>query len=302
MTRFAATIGFFDGVHRGHRFLIECLRQEASTRGLSSMVITFARHPREVLCPDWKPQLLSTPEEKEALLRSTGVDRIEVLPFDNAMAQLSARDFMQDVLHQELGVKLLLTGYDNHFGHRERNARQAEGFADYQRYGREMGIEVIGGEPLSEGGLRFSSSLVRRLLSAGDVEKAHDCLGYAYRLSGHVVHGRQIGRQIGFPTANIRLDNPDKLVPLQGVYAVAVSLPESQTAPLPGVMNIGSRPTFGGHHVTLEAHIPGFQGDLYGQPIAVDFLHRLRDERHFDTAEALISQMHDDIALARALN
>lgn len=292
--KFAATIGVFDGVHRGHRFLIERLKTEARQRGLGTMVITFARHPRQVLCPDWRPQLLTTPGEKEVLLRQTGVDRVVMLPFDQQMAQLSARQFMEQVLHKQLGVLLLLTGYDNHFGHRSERAAGAEGFADYVAYGRELGMEVVGGQPLREGDVCFSSSLVRRLVSEGDVTAAAHCLGRPYELSGQVVHGEQIGRELGFPTANLQPADDCKLLPLAGVYAVWVSIGGSCEKKLRGMMNIGHRPTFDGHRTTLEVHILDYSNNLYGQDISVAFVRRLRDERHFDTREALVAQMGKD--------
>ena len=263
------------------------------------MVVTFGNHPRQVLCPDWHPQLLSTPEEKEELLRQTAIDRLVFLPFDAAMSQLTARQFMEQVLRDQLGVRLLLTGYDNHFGHRSTESEtKCEGFADYQAYGRELGIEVIAAEAFTEGTLRYSSSLVRRLLAEGDVEAVRNCLGRPYSLTGSVVHGEQIGRKIGFPTANIEVSHPYKIIPRNGVYAVAVHITPSthHPSPLRGVMNIGHRPTFDGHRTTLEVHILDFDGDLYGQTITVSFLQRLRDERHFDSPADLIRQMQQDVA------
>lgn len=292
---FAATIGVFDGVHQGHRYLIGNLQKEAARRGLKAMVITFARHPRQVLCPDWHPQLLCTPEEKMALLQQSGADRIEVLPFDAAMARLSAHDFMQQVLQERLGVSLLLTGYDNHFGHREKAAGHDEGFDDYHRYGQELGIEVVGALPLSRDGLRFSSSLVRRLLAEeGDVATANRCLGRCYSLSGSVVHGEQIGRRLGFPTANLQPADDCKLIPKEGVYAVMATIAGVADQPLRGMMNIGRRPTFNGRQTTLEVNLFDFDGDLYGQHLNIAFVARLRDECHFDSAEALVSQMRAD--------
>ena len=292
---FAATIGVFDGVHQGHRYLIGNLKKEAAHRGLKTMVITFARHPRQVLCPDWHPQLLCTAEEKMALLQQSGADRIEVLPFDAAMARLSAHDFMQQVLRDRLGVRLLLTGYDNHFGHRTKGAAHEEGFDDYHRYGQELGIEVVGALPLSQDGLRFSSSLVRRLLAEeGDVATATRCLGRHYSLSGSVVHGEQIGRHLGFPTANVQPAADSKLIPKDGVYAVMVTIAGAGGRPLRGMMNIGRRPTFNGQQTTLEVNLLDFSGDLYGHRLTIAFVARLRSERHFDSTEALVGQMRAD--------
>lgn len=285
---YAATIGFFDGVHQGHRFLIDRLCRIARERGMRSMVITFARHPRQVLQTDWQPQLLSTLDEKRELLRQTGVDRVEVLQFDVAMSELSAHDFMQQVLKERLGVELLLTGYDNRFGH-----NRAEGFDDYVNYGRELGIEVMAGEPLAVKDTNVSSSRIRKLLQEGDVADAALCLGYPYPLSGCVVHGEQIGRQLGFPTANLALDDACKLIPERGVYAVSVSI-EGDSTVYGGMMNIGRRPTFEGHHTTLEVHLLQYSGDLYDKRLTVRFIARLREERPFPDRDALIAQMNED--------
>ena len=285
---YAATIGFFDGVHQGHRFLIDGLCRIARERGMRSMVITFARHPRQVLQTDWQPQLLSTLDEKRELLRQTGVDCVEVLQFDVAMSELSAHDFMQQVLKERLGVELLLTGYDNRFGH-----NRAEGFDDYVNYGRELGIEVMAGEPLAVKDTNVSSSRIRKLLQEGDVADAALCLGYPYPLSGCVVHGEQIGRQLGFPTANLALDDACKLIPERGVYAVSVSI-EGDSCVYGGLMNIGRRPTFEGHHTTLEVHLLQYSGDLYGKRLTVRFIARLREERPFPDRDALIVQMNED--------
>ena len=263
------------------------------------MVITFGRHPREVICPDWHPQLLSTPKEKAWLLLQTGVDRLVVLDFDKEMSLLSARAFMEQVLAEQLGVRLLLTGYDNHFGHREKGVD--EGFAEYVGYGRELGIDVVGAEPLADGSFRFSSSLARRLLAEGDVAGARHCLGRPYSLVGTVVHGRQIGRQMGFPTANVVPDNMLKIVPRAGVYAVMVSTDYEQGQPLQGMMNIGRRPTFDGLDTTLEVHLFDYEGNLYGHTVTIDFMKRLRDEQHFDSPDELALQMRRDEEMSRRI-
>lgn len=290
-----ATIGFFDGVHRGHRALLEELKRLAKGHGLLSMVITFAEHPRKVVGTDWQPRLLTTLEEKRRLMDEAGIDRMVVLRFDAAMAGLSAREFMLRVLKGQLGVRMLLTGYDNRFGHDRR-----EGFSDYVAYGREMGIDVRLGQMLSVGEGAVSSSRVRRLLTAGNVGEAAVCLGRRYEMAGCVVHGEQIGRQMGFPTANLEPDDRLKLVPMDGVYAVTAAM-EDDGRVLQGLMNIGSRPTFDGHRRTLEVHLLDFGGDIYGRRLRVAFVERLRDELHFDSAESLRLQMEHDKAKARRL-
>ena len=293
--RYAATIGFFDGVHRGHHFLLQQLLTLAGERALAPMVITFDRHPRQVVDPQWQPQLLTTTDEKQSLLEAEGAGCVVVLPFDEQMAQLSARSFMQEVLARQLGVKVLLMGYDNRFGH-----RCDETFDDYVAYGRDLGIDVVRACPLASQGQCFSSSMVRQLLAGGDVGGAAQALGRNYQLSGSVVHGHEIGRTLGFPTANIQPDNPLKMVPRPGVYAVTVAS-EPQLPPHPAVMNIGHRPTFSGHRLTLEAHLLDYAGDLYEQRLTVSFVARIRDEQHFDSPESLIRQMQADARQARAL-
>lgn len=290
-----ATIGFFDGVHLGHRYIISKVVEMARRKGLASTVVTFERHPREVLHSDWCPQLLTTIDEKAELLSQTDIDYLVVLQFDEAMASLSAQDFMHDILQQRLGVKVLVTGYDNRFGH-----NRTEGFDDYVRYGREMGMAVVQGDPIEVSSIRVSSSKVRRLLAEGLVEQAAECLGRPYMLSGRVVCGEHIGREMGFPTANLQLADSGKLIPASGVYAVKVKL-EGSTELYHGMMNIGSRPTFGGQHQTLETHIFHFDGNIYGQQMTVLFVSRLRSEQRFDSREALMSQLESDLHQAEAV-
>jgi riboflavin kinase/FMN adenylyltransferase len=286
--RYTATIGFFDGVHLGHRFLIHQLKETASTKEQQTMVITFERHPRQVLHSDWQPQLLTSLKERIDLIEQAGIDVIVVLRFDETMARLSAREFMQQVLHDHLHVSTLLTGYDNRFGH-----DRTEGFADYVEYGQQMGLEVIGGTPYNINNQNISSSLIRRLLTQGAVAEAIRCLGRPYSLSGLVVHGEQIGRQLGFPTANIQPDSTERLVPATGVYAVNISIEGYETT-YQGMMNIGTRPTFEGHQKTLEVNIFEFQNDIYGKRLRVYFLDRIRSEQHFNSADELVNQMKQD--------
>lgn len=282
-----ATIGFFDGVHRGHQFVINRLRSMAGEAGMQSAVITFGRHPRQVVHPDYVPQLITPTPEKLCLLAQTGADRVEVLAFDAAMSQLTAREFMQRVLFERFGVRRLLIGYDNRFGH-----NRAEGFAEYAAYGREMGIEVIENTPIDVDGMRVSSSLVRRLIAAGDVAEAARCLGREFCMEGRVEHGFQEGRQLGFPTANIAPACSEQIVPKTGVYAVRTSVDGGPW--LPAMMNIGTNPTFGRDRVTLEAHIIGFDGDIYGRTVRTKYVCRMRDERRFDSIEQLRRQLETD--------
>lgn len=282
-----ATIGFFDGVHRGHRFLIERLKEDAKAAGLESTVITFERHPRQVLSSDYQPKLLTTFEEKRLLLSRTGVDNCAVLQFDRQMAQMTAREFMERVLAGLLNVKRLYIGYDHRFGH-----NREEGFEDYVRYGRELGIEVLQNTAFDLEGVNVSSSVIRSFLQEGEVEMAARCLGYPYFVSGKVMPGVQEGRKLGFPTANIEV-TAEKLIPASGVYAVTARL-EGSAALKPAMMNIGTRPTFGENEQTLEVHILDFEDNIYGKELLVSFDRRLRGERKFRSAEDLADQLRKD--------
>lgn len=291
MSRCAATIGVFDGVHAGHQAVIKRLISEAHFLHLASMVITFDRQPRQLFDPAFRPQLLTTQAEKEQAIEQLGVDFLVVLPFTREMASLSARDFMEQILKEKLNVKLLATGYDNRFG-RDRT----EGFEDYKRYGQELGIRVYQGIKISFQDFDFSvcSSNIRSLLSDdGDVETAAVLMERPYQLSGKVMPGEHIGHQLGFPTANLEPDDPFKLIPANGVYAVGATIGKSQEW-LAAMMNIGTRPTFDGRDRTLEVNIFDYDGDLYGQTVTITFVGRLREERRFDSPEALAAQLQED--------
>ncbi len=284
-----ATIGFFDGVHRGHRYLIDQMITVAKEAGMESTIITFDRHPRQVIHSDYLPQMLSTFEEKKALLEKTSADHIEVLSFDEQLATLSAHDFMKQVLHEHFNVCKLVIGYDNRFGH-----NRSEGFEDYVRYGQELGIEVIQAMPFCEPNKEaISSSYIRACLLVGNVWGANEALGYAYSLTGRVTDGFHEGRKIGFPTANLNTDGIGKLVPAPGVYAVHVQLENEQHLRL-AMMNIGTRPTFDGHSQTLEVHIFDFNGDIYGQQLRVVFDRRIRNEMKFSSPQELARQLEKD--------
>ena len=288
MAGYVATIGMFDGVHLGHQFVLHHVVETARERGLLSMAVTFDRHPRQVLQPAWHPQLLLTADEKLKQLQATGVDRVEVLCFDAAMARLSAQTFMQQVLKEQLGVSVLLMGYDNRFG-----SRREDSFDDYVAYGRQVGIEVVRASQWTADGQVPCSSLIRQKVTDGEVHEAALLMGHPYTLSGTIVHGRRIGHSIGFPTANLQPYSPDKIVPRSGVYAVTAQVDDDDKV-LKGMMNIGMRPTFDGHHQTLETHLFDVDADLYDHQLTVTFVDRLRDEQPFPDAEALVRQMNQD--------
>ena len=283
-----ATIGFFDGVHRGHQFLIHHLVETARREGMLSTVITFDEHPRKVLQSDYQPEMLSTLDSKLLLLSKTEVDNAVVLHFDKAMAAMSAREFMQQILHDHLHVKKLFIGYDHRFGH-----NREETFSDYVDYGRELGIEVIQNQAFSLHDVNISSSVIRSLLKEGEVDMANQCLGYPYTIIGKVVNGYHEGRKMGFPTANIDISHFGQLVPAPGVYAVKVRL-ENTVVWKHGMMNIGTRPTFDGKRITLEANIFNFEGDIYDQLLLVSFVSRIRGERKFANPEELAAQLKED--------
>lgn len=286
-----ATIGFFDGVHRGHRYLVKHVMEVAHEQGMESTVITFDRHPREVLHNGFQPRMLSTFDEKIVLLSKTGVDNCVVLPFDEQMAALSAHDFMAKVLCDRLKVKTLIIGYDNRFGH-NRN----EGFDSYARYGREMGMDVLQGQAFVLNGVNVSSSVIRSFLQEGEVEMAERCLGYPYTIIGKVVEGEHVGTDIGFPTANLQVLDSNKLIPVAGVYAVKVRLEHSMEMKH-AMMNIGNRPTFDGKKTTLEVNIFRFEGELYGEKLGVAFIHRLRAEQKFKSPAELVVQLKKDLKM-----
>lgn len=289
----AATIGFFDGVHIGHRYLIRQVTEKAADRSLASLLVTFPIHPRRVMQNGWQPELLTSFSEKCQLLATTGADYCVTLPFTSAMASLSAHDFMQQVLHDHLQVRTLVIGHDHRFGH-----HRCEGFADYVRYGEKMDMEVVQAQalPTEESETTISSSVIRQLLGKGAVEEAARCLGYNYFMEGHITEGYRIGRTLGYPTANLHPDEPDKLSPADGVYAVRAHLGNEVYK---AMLNIGRRPTIGqGEERTIEAHLLGFSGNLYHQSMRIEFVARLRDEQKFLSREALAAQLKADAAEA----
>lgn len=272
---YVATIGMFDGVHCGHQFVLQHVVDEARQRGLQSMAITFDKSG---------PQTLTPLDQKRLLLTKTGIDRIEVLTFNDALKQMTAREFMQQELRDRLGVKVLLTGYDNRFGH-----NRTEGFDDYVRYGQELGIEVL---QLPQEG-EISSSIIRQLVAEGAISKANQLLGNPYTILGSVEHGEHIGTKLGYPTANLVLVDDCQLIPAAGVYAVKIRM-ENSVEWKHGMMNIGMRPTFDGQSQTLEVNVFRLKENLYGQQLQVAFFERLRGEQRFDSIEALKAQLQQD--------
>lgn len=280
--------GFFDGVHLGHRFVIEQLVKAARDRGDESMIVTFWPHPRNVLQDDARNlRLLTSLKEKEQLLRSIGVDRIEVLPFTKEFSRLTTSEYLQEYVIGRFGGKAVLLGYDNRVGGDRLTTEQIRDVA------LGLGLEVIRTESVSAGGdTVISSTKIREAIARGDVESASGMLGYGYSLTGVVVAGNRLGRTIGFPTANIQLYEPLKLVPGNGVYSVEV---ETVGRKLRGMCNIGVRPTVGsGNQRTIEVNIFDFDEDIYGLDLKVTFLRKIRDERKFDSLSDLRLQLVKD--------
>ena len=281
-----ATIGFFDGVHLGHRFLIDEVKAAAAQRGLPSAVITFPTHPRSVLQQAYQPRLLNSFADKLRLLATTGVDYCIVLDFTEALSQLSAEAFLR-ILATQWRVKGLVIGYDHRFGHDRR-----DGFEQYVEYGQRWGIEILKAAAFDAGHTAVSSSEIRRLVQEGKVERAAQLLTYAYHISGRIVSGYKVGRTLGFPTANIQPDDPMQLLPGIGVYAVWVEVAGQRYK---GMLYIGSRPTLdNGTQLSIEVHILHFSGDIYNDPIRVSFEHFVRGDEKFDSLEALKAQLMRD--------
>ncbi|WP_455674504.1 bifunctional riboflavin kinase/FAD synthetase [Phocaeicola sp.] len=281
-----ATIGFFDGVHRGHRYLIDQVKEVAAKEKLCSALITFPIHPRQVIQTSYRPQLLSTPEEKLELLESTGADNCILLPFTHELSLLSAHRFMQ-LLRDKFNIRMLVIGYDHRFGH-----NRSEDFEDYCRYGEELGIYIVRARAFTDGADKISSSVIRQLLKEGNVSRAADFLGYNYFLDGTIVDGYKVGRKIGFPTANLHVTCPEKLIPSEGVYAVYVYVSGKKWV---GMLNIGHRPTINnGKNLSIEVNILQFSGDIYHKEMRLEFVKYLRPEEKYETIDALIAQMHKD--------
>lgn len=281
-----ATIGFFDGVHLGHRHLIQQVKLAASQNGWQSSIITFPVHPHQVIQSDYQPQLLSSANEKIELLGTTGVDNCILLPFTKELSMLTAREFMQ-LLYDRYQVRMLVIGYDHRFGH-----NRTETFEDYCRYGQELGIHIMQATAYTQEQDKVSSSAIRRALQTGDIQTANQYLGYHYFMEGTVVDGYKVGRKMGFPTANLHVNFPHKLIPSLGVYAVYVYARGQQWK---GMLNIGHRPTLNnGSNLSIEVHILDFEGDIYQQPIRIEFIQFLRPEAKFSSIEKLIEQMQKD--------
>ncbi len=280
------TIGSFDGVHKGHVKIIENLVASAKQEGLLAVVLTFYPHPRKVVQPETKIELLNSLEEKAALLESLGVDYLVVYPFTEDFSRLSPEAYVKDILVDGLHCKKIIIGYDHRFG-RNRKAT----LEDLLKFGEEHDfyIEEIEAQQLDR--VAISSTKIRQALHEGEIEKANYYLGYEYTLSGTVVSGNRLGRKIDFPTANLSVGEKDKLIPREGVYIVKCFIDEIWVY---GMMNIGTNPTVSGKEQRIEVHFLNFSGDLYQKELKVQLLKRLRDEQRFESIDALKNQLEKD--------
>ena len=286
------TIGNFDGVHLGHRALLDELKAKARALALPATVLTFEPHPRELFAPDQAPARLASMRDKLELLAECGVDRVHVCRFDRKLASLTAEQFIEQILVRGLSVRHLIIGDDFRFG----KARGGD-FVMLQKAGNDHRFVVEAMPTVDFGGLRVSSSAVRDALAAGDIERAERLLGRPFVIAGRVMDGKKIGRTIGFPTANIQVRR--KRLPLSGVFAVTVSGVDAR--PLPGAANIGVRPTVAeGLKPVLEVHLLDFDRDIYGCHVDVNFMHKLRSEAKFESLDALKAQIARDVAEVRA--
>jgi len=295
-TNAVATVGVFDGVHPGHKYLIRKLKEKAKELRGESVVITLWPHPRYVLEKDHLGlRYLSTIDEKSILIESEGVDHLVVIPFSQEFSQMTSCEFIQEFVIRKMKIKHLMLGYDHKFGKdRVGDIKILENCAPKEDF------SMSKMEAFDFGDIRISSSLIRELLLNGELDKANHALDYNYFLLGTVVEGNKLGREIGFPTANIKLEDKNKLLPKVGVYAVFLSI---EGKVFPGMLNIGYRPTVdsGNHNKSIEVHLFDFKKNIYGKRVALSFRKRMRDEKKFDTLEELKEQLSKDKQVAEEL-
>ena len=289
------TIGNFDGVHKGHQAILHQVIEKAEAIGGTSVAVTFEPHPIRVLKKNGQPPLITLFEQKIELIAQSGIDVLICIRFDEAFAAVTARQFVEDILVRRIGTRAIIIGEDYAFG------RNREGNVEFLRaYGKTLGFDVIVAQWISDtfhAGERISSTRVREVVTAGNVEEAWHLLGRYYQVRGRVVSGRNRGgKLLGFPTANIHLT--DELCPKTGVYAVTVACKSNKYK---GVANIGYSPTFDDNIFTVEVHILDFNDDIYNEPIRVNFIRRIRDEAKFENIEALIRQITKDIEVGREI-
>lgn len=285
------TLGTFDGVHFGHKKILEKVTQNTENGKYESLVLTFFPHPRMVLQNDGTIKLLNTIEERAVLLEKAGLDNLIVHPFDQKFSQMEAEEFVKTILVDQFHIKKIIIGHDHRFG-RNRSADINDLIAFGKIYNFE--VEQISAEEIDE--VSISSTKIRNALNAGNIDLANEYLGYNYFLTGKVIQGRQLGRTINFPTANIKIEEDYKLIPQNGVY-IARSFIDGNL--VYGMMNIGTNPTVDGKKQSIEVHYLDFEGDLYDKTIAVELLHRIRSEEKFPSFDALRQQIEKDRITAK---
>lgn len=283
------TIGNFDGIHRGHIEIFRRLKLQSEQLGLPSVVVTFEPHPLKVLAPESPPPLITTYDQKAALIAEAGIDCLAVIEFTSEFSRMPAEQFVRDILCESLGMRHIIIGHDYAFG-RDRQGN----YETLARLGKECGFTLEDLDPVGESDTIFSSSLARRLINSGDLPAATAILGRYHVISGRVIHGRQIGAKIGFPTANIA--TPNELIPPDGVYAVMVAVDGVLRQ---GACSIGTNPTFGDGERTIEVFLLDYTGQLYDHEIAICFVQRLRETRKFYDVEELIHTIEGDIVATR---
>lgn len=282
------TVGTFDGVHAGHRAIIDTVAEKARNREARSVLVTFDPHPRDIINPgDAGIKLLTTLPERSEILEELGIDTMVVIPFDRDFSLLSSEEFIRDIIYEKVGVSEFVIGYDHQFG------RNREGTIEtIERLGKELGFDSYVVSKREVGEKTVSSTAIRNAISEdGNVEEAANFLQRPYRLNGTVVHGDKRGKEIGFPTANIKPEHSRKIIPKDGVYAVRVRINGDW---YDGMMNIGTRPTFDGKVRTLEVNLFNFDQDIYGKEVQVRFYNRIRDEKKFEGKDELVSQLEQD--------
>lgn len=280
------TIGTFDGVHIGHQEILKRLITIAEIEGLESVVLTFFPHPRMVLQKDSNIKLLNTIDERYNILSDLGIDRIEIQKFTKEYSRLTAIEFIRDILVNKLHAKIVVVGYDHHFG-RNRSAN----IEDLKEYGEVYNFKVIEIPAQDIANVAVSSTKIRNALNKGEIAKANKYLGYHFMLTGRVVKGNGLGKTINFPTANINIAEDYKLVPKKGVYIINAILEDKLVY---GMMNIGKKPTVKGKNKTIEVHFFDFEKDIYGQKIQINLLERIRNEKKFDSIQLLQDQLIKD--------
>ena len=285
------TIGTFDGVHYGHQKILEKLILEAKKTGKKSVLLTFFPHPRMVLQKGASIELINTITEREKLLKKTGLDYLIIHPFSREFSRTTALEFVRDILVNKFNISKLIIGYDHHFGkNREGNIQQLTEYS----YLYDFTVEEIPAQDVDD--VSVSSTKIRHALHAGNLKTANRYLGYNFMLNGVVVNGKKLGGKIGYPTANISIEEDYKLIPKTGVYVVKATINKNSVF---GMMNIGNRPTVNGNYQTIEVHFFDFNQDLYGKKLTIKLLYFLRNEEKFDSLDALIHQLKEDEKTAK---